>query len=180
MDGNGGDNITSDETPYDKKTVKILQVVYILAILIWIFLIFKLKLHHTNTWGNLIVILPLLIYFIAFWNLDELTIETEGKVFALNYISVSLVVFIPILTWCHENFHIKQHLIDIMILAIVLAVLSLLDVWVTPKWISITRHLRSILQVASLTLIVYVLYELYKDSPHPPKKHHNTQFAKTF
>lgn len=170
-DGNGNDPPPITETPYDRKTIRVLQVIYVLAIIIWIFLIFKLKLHNTNYLGNLIASLPLIIFIVSLWNLEYLTVETENKLFVINYLSIGLIVFIPLLTWSHENFHISQRLIDIMILAITLAVLSLMDVWVKPKWISVTKHLRSILQVASLSLIIYALYDLYKGSPYPNKKH---------
>jgi hypothetical protein len=55
----------------------------------------------------------------------------------------------------------KGIIVEAMILAIMLSMISLIDVWVEPKWLSIVKHIKSILQTASLALLIYALYMFY-------------------
>lgn len=154
-----------DEGKYNPRTVNILRVFYVVVIIVWIILVWRLKLYQTDNFGKFIIAIPLIVWIISFYYLSELTVETEGKVFGNTYISVAIMVIIPLMTWTHDNIQ-DERLVNIMILAIVFAVFSLLDIWIPERHITFMRHLRSVFQVASLTLIAYAIYNLYIVYPH--------------
>ena len=157
---------------YGRKKVLTLQVTYIVAAILWICLVIFFEFHHTDIYGLLILSIPLWVYLLSFINANKLTVEVEQSSFVVNYLSIGIIVIVPLLTLSHNkdiNNCNKDRLIQIIIVALVLAVLSVLDVWVQPKYVSIAKHIKSILQAASLTLIVYSLYVFYRGSPRKLK-----------
>lgn len=147
---------------YGPQKVKAVQNVYLGFILLWIILIFYLKLYRTTYVGYFILFIPIFFYLLGYNNADQLTIEVEEKTYSVGYISIALLVVIPVLTWTEKNFHgDKWYLTKIVIAAIIMALISLVDIWVRPKWISVVRHIKSSLQTMALTLLVFALYEYY-------------------
>lgn len=147
---------------YGRKRTKSVQFVYVMACLIWVVLIFVLSLWKTDLIGTIILLIPLLVYGFGFYNANTLTVEVEETIFSINYLSIALLVVIPLTAWINKNFNGDQrYLTRIMVVAVIIALLSLVDIWVRPKWISVVRHVKSALQTAALTLVVYALYVYY-------------------
>ena len=147
---------------YSKKKVNLIQWMYIGLITLWIIIAWALQLYTTNLWGYFILAIPVIFYLIGYFNADQLTIEVEEKTFSMNYISIALFVVIPLTVWIEKNFHgDKWKLSKILVTAVVLALISLIDIWVRPKWISLVRHIKSGLQTMALTLLVFTLYSYY-------------------
>ncbi len=152
------DDPNEKSTPYPPGTVRILQFIYIAAIFLWIFLILIFKISLKDTIGLLLLAVPIIIFLLSFVNVARITVETESKLFNVTYLSIGVFVIIPMVT--NEKFSTSQ-IMKISTMAMILAVFSLLDVWVPPDWVTIIRHVRSILQISSLSLIVYALYLLF-------------------
>jgi len=147
---------------YGKRKCYAVKTVYVVAILIWFLIIAILKLWQTDLFGFLILSIPVVAYFIGMWNANNLTVEVEEKTFSISYISISLLVVIPLVTWVDRNFNGNRwYLAKIIVVAVVLALISLIDIWVRPRWVSVVRHVKSALQTASLTLLVFALYVYY-------------------
>lgn len=166
MENEDGESIPEGESKYNYNTLVTLRIIYIVAIILWIVFIFKLKLYETDHFGKFICILPIIIWIITFYFLDQITVESEGLFFGNTYISVAMMVIIAILTWTHDSVRDSEKIVNVMILAIVLAIFSLFDVFVPKKYFSLLKHVRSIFQIASLSLIAYAIYNLYIVYPH--------------
>lgn len=147
--------------PYDQITQRNLQALYMLAIFLWLMIVFNFGLFEANAVSICLILFPIAIFAMSLWNIDCVTVEVEEQLFAVSYISIGLLVIIPLVTWTHDKYGADAKVMDPMILAIIFAVASLVDVWVPLKWVTYIRHVRSILQVLSLTLIVYALYHIF-------------------
>ena len=163
------------KAPYDKLMQQNLQVLYMVAILLWLLIVFNFDLFEPNAVSLLLIIFPIAAFAMSLWNIDCVTVEVEEQLFAVSYISIGLLVILPLVTWTHDKYGADSKVMGPMILAIILAVASLVDVWVPLKWVSYIRHVRSILQILSLTLIVYALYHIFinksnKDDDNEDKK----------
>lgn len=113
--------------------------------------------------GYGILAIPLVIFFLSFISVKHITVEIEKNSYLVNYISIGLIVIVPILTLAvnqsDARFNAEKGVvINIIILALIFTILAVLDVWVRPKWLSIIKHLRSIFQTLSLSLILFALY----------------------
>jgi hypothetical protein len=146
-------------TPEKSLTI---QITYIISVLAWIFLIYITGLYETSLLGLLILAIPIFVFGFGFVSARHLTVEVEESLFSANSLSIGLVILLPLLTELDKTYNKNKQLFTRAILiAIVLAMFSLLDVWVQPKYLSITRHIKSILQTMSLTLLIYALYSYY-------------------
>lgn len=147
---------------YSQRRVLGVRVVYVLASLLWIGVIWSLHLYQTTFLGWVILILPLILFTMGFINAPYLTVEVEDSLFSIGYLSIALVIVLPIMVWITKDFTGDQNrIMGILLLAIVFAMLSLYDIWVRPKWLTVARHLKSVFQTLALTLLIFALYTYY-------------------
>src|SRR5581483_10355498 len=122
-----------------------------------------------DIWGWIILVIPIVIFFISMLSLDSLNIHVEENMFRFNVLSTGLIIILPLLALITKDFKGDHHLMNtVILLAIVLILLAMIDVWVPEKWISIVNHIRSIFQTGSLTLILFALYLYYSTMDHLP------------
>lgn len=151
---------------YPRDCVRKIQIVYIIAAIVWIIIIFALCYWELDIIGGIILAFPLVIFGINFHNADNITHEVESEMFTGNFISFGFLIAIILINWSKiEN---KGKYFTILFISLVLIMLSLVDVWVDPVNISIAKHLRSIFQTTALALLVYALYVYYKDVMRTP------------
>lgn len=150
---------------FGTRKVRVIKLIYLVGIVLWVVLIWYMKFYKTGKLGYIILIIPLIIYMFGFLNADKITVEVEDSLFSANYLSVGLLIVVPLLSWVDskekENKH-RHIVIEAMLIAIVLSLLSLVDIWVPPKWLSTVKHIKSILQTAAVTLLVFSLYMFYE------------------
>lgn len=153
------------ETIYQEHEIMNIRILYTIAILIWIALIFLLQLYETDSLGYVIISIPFIMFFISILNAPELSKEVESNMTTVNYLSLALLIIIPILTWLSKDISIshdvRTRFMAVIITALVLVIFTLFDIWIPLRWISYTRHGKSILQTMALTLIVMALYMYY-------------------
>lgn len=157
---------------YDENTYYNIEIMYGIGILLWIVLVCYFDLLSSDPVVIFILLLPILIYLLGMWSLSQVTIDDEEKLLASSYLSIGILVIVPLLTWTHDRFGEETKILQVIVVAIILAVMSLVDIWVPAKSLSLVRHFRSILQVAALILIIYVLYHIFlnKGNRLNPKK----------
>lgn len=147
---------------YGRNKTRTIQLTYIIASILWILLIAVTGLYQTTLLGYLILTIPLCVFGFGFINAQHLTVEVEENVFTANSLSIGLLILLPLLTEVDKSFNKNKKIFTrAMIIAVVLAMFSLIDVWVQPKMLSVTKHIKSILQTLALTLLVYALYMYY-------------------
>jgi hypothetical protein len=151
---------TEDECYGDEKIMYI-RLLYISALLFWFLVVYSTNLYKTDSIGLFILSLPLVLFLIAFIAAPFLNGDVEEHLTKSNMLSVGLLLTLALLA-ALEKYTSAKGLAPLMILAIVFTLLSLLDIWLPSDWISIQKHLKSILQVLSITLLVFILYMFFR------------------
>jgi hypothetical protein len=140
-----------------------IQITYILGLIVWLLIVVIFELYDTDLFGLLILSIPIFVFFISLINAPYLTVDTENTIYGFNYLPIGLSVVILIITLMNTHYEgNKEKVIVVTVLALMIAVFSAINIPVRPKWISLIRHIRSILQTYSLSLIIYGLYIYYR------------------
>lgn len=149
-------------------TVRSLKIIYILSIIIWLVIILLFRLYNTDIVGLIILMIPFVTFTIGYYMSHLVTKEVERSLFQTNFITVGLIVILPLLTWINKDFTgDRGQFVSVLVLAIILMLLSILDVWVPEGcWLSVARHIRSVLQTMSLILVIWCFYSFYLKNPH--------------
>lgn len=140
------------------------RIMYILAILIWSIVIWCLFRH---IWSEtLILCIPLVLFFLAFIFCDSVPKEIEDKLFETNYITISVLVMVPILTWLSKGYkgNNRKYFITMIVTAVIIALVSVFDFWIPAPWYTLVKHFKSICETIAVTLIIYSLYTFYLES----------------
>jgi hypothetical protein len=148
---------------YNQNLVPRIQSVYLLASIGWVLIILLLKLYEVKIIGWIFLILPLFIYFINYINASNCTSETEDEMFQGNFLSFGFLIAIIILNWNTPALSDKSKFFKILVLAFILLMLSLVDLWVSKVHLTIVKHIKSALQTSSLFLLALSLYIYYVD-----------------
>jgi len=144
----------------DDDTVFILQMFYIFISLFWVLLISYFRLWDEKL--SFILFLPLAAFFITFLYVEHVSVYVEESMLQSNYLSLGLILALPMLSWMLKEYNgNKKHFITVIILALVLSLLTFVDIWVPENRISVYRHFRSSLQVMSVCLFIYALCAFY-------------------
>ncbi len=138
-----------------------IQVTYIIAAIIWSVMIFVLGFYKTTILGYIILAIPLIVFGINYANLSSVTKELESEMLKGNFLSFAFLVAIIIINW--TKIEDKGKYFRIMFIALILLMLSLIDIWVSPDKMSLMRHIRTIFHTTSITLIVFALYLYYSE-----------------
>jgi hypothetical protein len=145
---------------YEKHTIFWIRIVYIIFIVIWIVLIIYTKFYRLK--AAFILAIPFIIFFISLMNAGELSVEVEEYMFAANFLTIGLLLALPLLNWTSKGYNgCKKTFTLIIVLALTLSILSMFDVWVPKKWLSVYKHYRSCLETMSLTLVIFGLVEYF-------------------
>lgn len=156
----------SSEEPCDKYNCDIkgaIEYVYIIAAVAWVVLTIVLDLwRHDDLIVWLILILPLVIFAINYLSLGDFSCKMEEQMFRGNFLSFGFLVAIILINWNsplgHQD---KTEFFKILIVAFILLMLSLVDLWVGEKRMPVVKHIKTSLHTASLTLLALALYLYY-------------------
>jgi len=152
---------------HDHRISRNIKIIYILMIILWFIVITYFNFWQLRTFP--ILLLPFILFIIGIYNSDSLTKECENEMFKISFLSVGVIVVIPLLSWISKDYNgdIKQF-IAIIVLAMVSTLLSLIDVWIPPDSMSVYKHVKSSLQVISITLLIFGLITYFIHRPHAP------------
>lgn len=150
---------------YNKDGLLIINISYTLGILIWTILVCSLNLYKFDIICTLLIFLPYIIFILGMINANKITKDTEKKFFSYNYLSAGLLIFIPFLTWLGASGKKKNaRFIILIVLAVIFTMLSMIDFFVEPRFLPITKHIKSIFQTLSMVLLIYAIYLYYVSS----------------
>lgn len=160
MDNSGPNK--GDKTYHDTHNVWYIRVTYVMAVMLWVIVIYVLKLYQTTVLGWCILFIPLIVFVISFGSASYLTVDVEDKLFQYNYLTIGILLVLPLITWITRDFAgDTKRLIGICVVAIVFAMLSMIDIWVTREWLSVVKHIKSVFQTMALTLLIFTFYLYY-------------------
>lgn len=144
---------------YNRDIVKKIQIMYIMAAIIWILLIFICGWYKLGMFGTFILLIPLVVYGINFQNVKHHTIDIEGEMFEGNFLSFGYLIIVVFVNW--KQIQYKDKIFGIILIGLILIMLSMVDIWVDKEDFILVKHFRTILQTASLFLLAYALYIFY-------------------
>lgn len=162
------DWINKKHKPYGSAKKDYLFFIYLFAILVWGIILAYLQ-PSVKLAGWILLAIPLVVFVLGILTIDSLSPAVEADMFQYNILSTGLLIILPLLTFITRDFKGDHHLmIEIVLLAITFSLLSMIDVWIPEKYLSLTKHIRSIFQTFSLTLILIALYLYYSAMDHLP------------
>ena len=148
-----------DGGKYDPNTIFYLQMMYIIAILIWVIIIVILKLYETDIVGWIILLIPFLVFTICFASLWGVDIEVENFMLQGNFLYFGYIIIALIIGWTGGIKDTKLfHLIG---LGLILLMISIIDVWVDKKKLVYVKHFESISQTLAAVIFIFTLYYYY-------------------
>ncbi len=151
-----------DHDHYNCNTVTYIQSIYIIAAVLWAFMIYILDLWKSDYIVFFILLLPLIVYIINFLSLGDFTCSMEDQMFKGNFLSFGFIVAVVLINWNsplgHNN---KTEFFKILITAFILLMITLVDIWVNKEKMSIVKHIKTSIHTASLTLLALALYLYY-------------------
>jgi hypothetical protein len=155
------------DMPYTEDKVAYIRYVYIVGLIVWVGLVYYLGMHHTDYVGWIILSIPIWAFILGYVNTCVISGEVEAEVFQANYLSIGLLIVLPLLTWINREYNgDRRRFTSILVLAIIIIMLSMIDLWVPCEWLSVVKHGKSVLQTLALVLLIYALYMYYVSAPH--------------
>ena len=149
---------------YSPELVTIIRIIYILAILLWILLIYMLDLMKwSKGYGLIFILIPFVVFGIGIANAAVLDEDIENNIFQTSYLTLGVLIVLPLLTWLGQGTSAadRYEVVEIVLVALIFTLLAMVDVWARREWISVIRHLRSIFQTFALVLLLLALYLFY-------------------
>lgn len=146
---------------YDLEVCQQIQVIYIIAIIVWIILVWALEMYKTDVIGWFFILLPVVVFTINYNCVHTATRETEGDMFAGNFLSFTFLIAAILISWTKLGTQAK--FFKLLFTALILIMFSLIDVWLPKNKMIIQKHLRTIFQTGALGLLALALYMYYTD-----------------
>ena len=144
---------------YGQNKLFYIQLSYILASFLWLGIIFGFGLHPPNWFGWFIILLPLILFYIGFASAEELCPDVEEDMLKISHLDLGLVIVLALFAWMSKDYGgDKRSFVSLILIAIILSLIALFDVWVKRKWFSLVRHIKSEIQTISIGLLIYALY----------------------
>jgi|SRR5579864_3918574 len=139
-----------------KKRRLSIQIVYIIAVVLWILLLFALQVYnHRAAVGYVILAVPIFVYALGFLSVGKLNKEARALMLKGDVVSIAVLFLAAIFANVDRDNH---YTITIMVVAAVLVLLSLIDIWTGCKTQELVQVVKSIFQTAAITLLIYVIY----------------------
>lgn len=161
------DSDSSGTEYYSEEKAAQVRLVYVVALVVWILIVALVKLYTTDVIGWIILAIPPVVFLTGYANSEHLTVEIERENFQANYFAIGLLLILPLLTWANRDYKgDKIRFTKILVLAIIIVMLSLLDVWVRKEYLSVNKHIKSALQTIAISLLIYAFYTYYIDDPN--------------
>jgi len=134
-------------------------ILYLCAVVAWFILIWALDIPLNDILDFIIFFIPLIVFAIALGSLghETMTREQEGYVIRTNYSSALTLLLSPILIWATTRIDHNRSFLIIVITATALCLLTFYDFWVSGDCFPMIKHMRTIVQAYSITLMIFAL-----------------------
>lgn len=151
----------------------LIRCAYIFGIFLWIAILCFINVTIDNGFDIILVCLPFILFIIGFHSAGRISPFAESIILRREAAGNIVIIIFPILVWATARVHHTTQFLLLVLMAVGLSIISLVDVWVTERYLSLTRHLRSICQVLSITLALLALVQYYQDRKTFVNKHPN-------
>jgi len=134
------------------------KCIYIICSIIWILLVLKFELYINN--GLIICLIPLLIFLFAFMTSSSFTEDLKSDMFQAPIITICIVIVVNLIYRISDsNYTNRCFLIKSMSLAVVLSLISAVDIWVDKDKLSYWVYVRHCFQVMAIATVVCAMIE---------------------
>jgi len=157
------DRETKTDSCYTHSQKKTVRWVYLLGLIAWIVLVSLYGLIPScDAVETLIVFIPVVVFTISYLNIPNINRKVEKYMFKANLLTLGLLVVLPLITWVNARYTKTRVLfIKLTATAIILSMITLIDVWVTHEYLPVVKHIKSVLQTAAITLLIFGLYRFF-------------------
>ena len=154
----------SDNDKYCGSILIAIQLMYILASILWICFIYVCGLYRNfDTLIAILLAIPILVFMLGYYNACNVTLAIESNMLQSNYLSFGFLITIILLNWNSpletKN---KNKFFKLLISAFILIMLSMIDIWTDREHLSFVVHFKSILQTGALVILSVALYSYYR------------------
>jgi hypothetical protein len=145
---------TSTDVVYDSTVKYQIVAVYIISMIIWLVLVIALKMNEGL--ASIVIIIPFLVFMISFSSGWDLNHVSRKHMFQTPIVTICILIAVQFVMWttqpkCGDS----NKTLILITAAIVLALLSLIDIWSLPCHIVIWCHLRHAFQTMAVVVIIY-------------------------
>lgn len=147
-----------DHVKYSKKRKKLIQIIYIISVILWILVVYALRVYHFRSpVGYIILAIPIFVYAIGFLSVYKLGQRSHRSMLKNDILPIA-ILFVGALFNGHPK---DPVLTNMIVVAALLVVLSFVDIWGSEKDFILSRIIKSIIHTAAITLLVFVMYIKY-------------------
>jgi len=127
---------------------------YCIFALLWIIIVLWNKFYLSS--ANFILLIPLIIFTIGFFNLENLNDDLQNDVFRVTFISVGLLLSLPLLKLFNEKKE-NRMLNHVIFLSMIFILVSYYHFWVPSECRYVCKIIQSCLETFSITLYIFAL-----------------------
>jgi len=153
------DSDAHENNKYDRSIVDHVTLLYTVAIVFWIVLIFILDLYRTDAIGSLILIIPIIYMLISMNKFEECDTKIEEELDDWDILPLGVVIITVFLTLKHPEY--TTFFYRLIFVGVLLVALGMMDLWLPRKHLILHKHFRTILEILSTTIFVYIFYVFY-------------------
>jgi len=129
-------------------------MIYILFSLIWILIVLYNRFYTSP--ASFILIIPLILFTIGYFNCDKFNVDLQNDVFRITFISVGLLLSLPLLKFFTETKPNKQ-LDHVIYLAMIFVLVSYYHVWLPLENRHTWKAIQSCFETFSVTFYIFAL-----------------------
>ena len=130
------------------------SAVYVVFVFIWLIIIIFNRFVKSS--AAFVLVIPFIIFAIGFMNSDCIDNALEEDVFRVSFISVGLLLSLPLLKLFNEKGDNRQ-LNHVIFLAMIFTLISYYHIWVPLHDRHICKVIQSSLETISITLYIFAL-----------------------
>ena len=139
-------------------------LIYFLAIVLWIFLIWMLALPMRDIFDVFIILIPFAVFLVGIFSAGwSMSYRNEDWVFRTNYANVAVVLVLPVLIWASARIDLHNEFLLLITVSVIFMLLTFYDWWISDDRFSIVKHFRTMFQTISITLVIIAIKMFYHD-----------------
>ncbi len=145
------------ECSYTPNQVFYIRSVYVFGVLMWLFVIYILSLLQYDWFVLLLLCVPLLLFTWTWTRIPWFVTDYEKSVFNTNYLSITLLVVLPLFFNLSKLNH-DCVALRIVIVAVFFILLTIIDIWTSPVGASVMKHFKSVAATIGVFLLLIAVY----------------------
>jgi len=154
--------------PRPAQTVNRIRQLYLGAAILWTLLIFLLGIpKRADAIVIILIAIPYLIFLLNYCGADKVTPAGDKHVSQslATFLSFGFMIVIILINWNDKDQKPdKSPYFKIIVTALLLLMLSLIEIWVPPNQLPLMKYGRSALQTMAVTLLILSFYLYYTNN----------------